>query len=299
MAVLVGMSAMTLFAVALPMLDDGRLAGVELAVMPLVALAAFEAVAPLAAAMDSLGRARGSAGRLDDLLCSEPEVDPHAGDAAAPTGPVALAISGLSYSYPGDPGTVIDGLDAVIPAGARAAVVGASGTGKSTLLSLLLRFRDYHCGSITIGGTELADLRADNARKLVATVEQHDHLFDTSVRDNLLLADQDADDDRVRKALGAADALEFVEAMPAGLDERVGEDGSRLSGGERQRLMIARALLAEAPILVLDEATAHLDADTEARVLEGVHRWQGGRTVVLMSHSDRATDGVDVVVRLD
>ena len=192
---------------------------------------------------------------------------------------------------------MLSGVSVDAPAGSWTAIVGPSGSGKSTLVSLLLRFWEYS-GSIRIGGVELRDLSAADARRLFATVEQDDHLFDTTVRDNLLLADPDADDDRMRRALGAVELLETVESTGFGLDLRVGESGDALSGGERQRLMIARALLADSPVLVLDEATTHLDADTEAKVLDGIRRWQGDRTVVVISHRPSTVSGADQVLRL-
>ena len=193
---------------------------------------------------------------------------------------------------------MLSGASLQVPAGAFVALLGPSGAGKSTLVEILQRFLDYRQGSIRLGGVELSELAHPTARSLVATVAQHDHLFDTSVRDNLLLADPEADDARIQLALDAA-ACDFVGRIPGGLDARIGEDGSRLSGGERQRLMVARALLAEAPILVLDEATAHLDPDTEAKVLSGVRSWHGARTLIVISHRTTVASEADLVASID
>lgn len=135
-------------------------------------------------------------------------------------------------------------------------------------------------------------MTGDDARSLVAAVTQQDHLFDTSVRDNLLLADPDAGDDRLWSALDAACATELVRSLPGELSARVGPDGADLSGGERQRLLIARALLADRPVLVLDEATTHLDRPTAREVMERVRTWQADRTTIVISHHpDPTADG--------
>jgi len=306
-ALLVGLAATTVLALAVPMVTTGELQPVYLALMPLVTLAAFEAVLPLAASMEHLGRARSAAARLDELVDADPELrDPVApAPAPRPVRPgsgIDLDVEHLSFSYDQGVPPVLQDVSFRVPSGACAAVIGPSGCGKSTLVALLLRFWDYQTGSLRLGGTELSDLRADDARRLVATVQQHDHLFDTTVRDNLLLADPDADDVHLLAALDAADARGFIAALDGGLSDglgsRIGENGTRLSGGERQRLMIARALLAEAPVLVLDEATAHLDAPTEERVLAGVRRWHGDRTLILISHRAAVAAGADMVIDL-
>jgi ABC-type bacteriocin/lantibiotic exporter with double-glycine peptidase domain len=139
----------------------------------------------------------------------------------------------------------------------------------------------------------------DDARSLVAVVAQHDHLFDTTVRDNLSLGDEDADDDRIWAACEDAAVADTIRSLPLGLDERVGEDGGRLSGGERQRLMIARALLTDAPVLVLDEATAHLDAPMARLVLERVFRRRDGLTTIVITHDADVVPHVDLVLRAD
>ncbi|MCU1372169.1 MAG: transporter related protein, partial [Ilumatobacteraceae bacterium] len=140
---------------------------------------------------------------------------------------------------------------------------------------------------------------ADTTRRHIAVVAQHDHLFDTTLRDNLRLGDAGADDERLWAACRAVDLAATIEALPDGLDARAGEDGRRLSGGERQRLMIARALLADSSVLVLDEATAHLDADTERRVLDGVRRWRAGRTTVVIAHHVESLADVDLVLAVE
>ena len=304
-ALLMGLAAMTLLGLVVPILDGGGIEPEYIAVMPLVMIAAFEAVQPLSAAMEHLDRARRAAGRLDALVGAEPAVGvpdpPVEPPAVAPGAGLDLEISDLWFSYASGDGLdppVLSGASLQVPAGAFVALLGPSGAGKSTLVEILQRFLDYRQGSIRLGGVELSELAHPTARSLVATVAQHDHLFDTSVRDNLLLADPEADDARIQLALDAA-ACDFVGRIPGGLDARIGEDGSRLSGGERQRLMVARALLAEAPILVLDEATAHLDPDTEAKVLRGVRSWHGARTLIVISHRTTVASEADLVASID
>jgi ATP-binding cassette subfamily C protein CydC len=193
---------------------------------------------------------------------------------------------------------VLRGVDAWIPGGSTVAIVGPSGAGKSTIANLLLRFWDYPSGSIRLAGIELRDLAAADARRAVAVVAQHDHLFDTTLRDNLALGDADADDERLWAACAAARIDATVRALPQGLDTRAGEDGNRLSGGERQRIMIARALLTDAPILILDEATAHLDDGTRQAVLSGVTRWRRGLTTIVITHDADALSDVDLVFEM-
>jgi ATP-binding cassette, subfamily C, bacterial CydC len=296
--VLQSVAAVAVVAISVDLVAGGRLDGVYLAVLPLVALAAFEAVAPVAAAPPHLRRSRAAAARLFDLADEPPEVVDPPRPASLPDG-FDLEVEELTFRYPGAEVDALAHLTASFPAGSRVAVVGPSGCGKSTLAALLLRFREYHHGTIRLGGIDLRDLRAADVRSRIAVVAQHDHLFDTSVRDNLLLAAPEADDDELWAALRTAELADVVEQLPAGLSERVGEGGNRLSGGERQRLMIARVLLTDAPVLVLDEATAHLDPVTEARVLANVWAAREGRTIVVVSHHADRLPGVDRVVRVE
>jgi len=294
---LTGLAAVTLLGLGTALVRDGRVDGVFLALLPLTAIAAFEAVTPLTLAVEHLDRGRAAGRRLFDLVDAEPAVTDPADPRPTPKD-ASLRLEHLTFTYtPGGP-PVLQDVTAAIAAGSRVAVVGPSGSGKSTIVSLLMRFADYHHGHIRLGGTDLRDQRARDVRSAVAAVMQHDHLFDTTVRDNVLLADADATDDEVLAVLDAAGIGDVVRALPAGLDARVGEDGDWLSGGERQRLMIARALLAGTPVLVLDEATAHLDPVTERAVLGAVHRWRAGRTTITISHHADALDDVDLVLHL-
>jgi thiol reductant ABC exporter CydC subunit len=301
-ALLTGSCAVVVLAIGTSMVRSGTMGGVTLAVLPLVAIVAFEAVQPLALAFEHLDRSKVAAQRLFDLVDREPAVlDPAEPVAAAAlsarTGP-AVEFHDVSFTYPGSHRPVLAGASFTVPNGARVALVGPSGSGKSTIVDLLLRFRGPTSGTIAVHGCDTATARAGDVRDQVAVVAQHDHLFDTTVRDNLLLGDGDAGDDRLWAACEAAAFDDVVRSLPRGLDERMGEDGDRLSGGERQRLMVARALLTDAPILVLDEATAHLDPATRTRMLDGVARWRPNGTTIVIAQDAAALDGVDAVLRV-
>ncbi len=300
-ALLLGLSALSVLVVGIALVGDGSLDPVMLAVLPLVAIATFEAVGPVTAAYEHLDRCRAASARLvafvdaPALVVDPPEERRVAVD---PRSPVDLDVEGLSFGYEPDRPVIRD-VSFHVPAGSRVAVIGPSGSGKSTLASLLLRYWELTDGSISLGATSVQDMAVDDARRLVTVVAQHDHLFDTTLRDNLSLGDPDADDDRIRAACADADVDEVIQTRPEGLDERVGEDGSHLSGGERQRVMIARALLTDAPILVLDEATAHLDAPTARTVLERVFERRAGLTTIVITHDADLIPEVDLVLRAE
>jgi thiol reductant ABC exporter CydC subunit len=300
-ALLVGLASLSVLIVGIALVDHDALDPVMLALLPLVAIATFEAVGPVTAACEHLDRCRAASARLVAFvdappLCVEPP--PSRRIPIEPGAPVDLDVEGLTFGYePGRP--VLRDVSFHVDAGARVAVVGPSGSGKSTLGHLLLRFWEHTEGSIRLGGIALRDMTTDDARRLVTVVAQHDHLFDTTLRDNLSLGDDDADDTRLWQACDDAAVGEMIRSRPDGLGERVGEDGSHLSGGERQRVMIARALLTDAPILVLDEATAHLDAATARLLLEQVFRRRAGLTTIVITHDAEVVPDVDVVLRAE
>ncbi|MFD5748373.1 thiol reductant ABC exporter subunit CydD [Streptomyces sp. NPDC127033] len=285
----------------------GRLAGIELAVIVLTPLAAFEAVTGLPLAVLHRQRARRSAERVCEVLDAPVPVREPERPAPAPGSPFPLEVRGLSARYPGQRRDALAGFDLTLTAGKRVAVVGPSGSGKTTLAQVLLRFLDAREGSCRLGGTgggtgggtDLAALDGDTVRRLVGLCAQDAHLFDSSVRENLRLARTDADEDDLRDALRRARLLDWVDALPAGLDTLVGEHGARLSGGQRQRLALARALLADFPVLLLDEPAEHLDLATADALTADLLAATEGRTTLLITHRLRGLEAVDEVIVLD
>ena len=190
---------------------------------------------------------------------------------------------------PADRPPVLDGLTLAVSAGGRLAVSGPSGSGKSTLVDLLVRFRAPTGGTIRLGGTDVATLGGDAVRAAIAVVPQRPYLFHGTLRDNLLVANDEATDDELLDALAFA-GLEGTLATSAGLDTILGEDGKRLSGGERERVAIARMVLKDAPVVVLDEATAHLDIDAERALTDRLDAYLRGRTAIILAHRSALLD---------
>ncbi|AXG78837.1 thiol reductant ABC exporter subunit CydD [Streptomyces paludis] len=298
-ALICGLTVAVAAFVAIPAVGDGRLAGVELAVIVLTPLAAFEAVAGLPLAVRHRRRAARGAERVHEVLDAPVPVQEPAEPAAAPVSPFPLEVRGLTARYAGQRRDALSGLDLTLTEGKRVAVVGPSGAGKSTLAQVLLRFLDAREGECRLGGTELAALDGDTVRRFVGLCAQDAHLFDSSVRENLRLARTDASDDALRDALRRARLLDWVDALPAGLDTLVGEHGARLSGGQRQRLALARALLADFPVLILDEPAEHLDLATADALTADLLAATEGRTTLLITHRLRGLDTVDEVIVLD
>ena len=278
---------------------EGRLQGVLLAVIVLTPLAAFEIVAGLPAAAQALERVRQSAARIFEVVdAPDPVVEPGVA-LSPPARPATLCVRGLCARYLVDGPWALDGLDLELSPGRRIAVIGASGAGKSTLAAVLTRLLAYQAGSVTLAGIELADLEGDDVRRIVGLVEQDAHVFDTSLRENLRLARREATEGELREALRRARLLDWVETLPLGLDTAVGEHGARLSGGQRQRLALARALVADFPILVLDEPGEHLDTATADAVTADIVAVTEARSTLLITHRLVGVATMDEVIVLD
>ncbi|MFB6873149.1 thiol reductant ABC exporter subunit CydD [Streptomyces sp. NPDC056323] len=298
-ALVTGLTVVATALVALPAVHDGRLAGVELAVVVLTPLAGFEAVAGLPLAVQYRRRVGRSAERVYEVLDAPLPVHEPESPAEAPVSPFPLEVRGLSARYAGAARDALDGVDLTLTSGRRIAVVGPSGSGKTTLAQVLVRFLDARTGTYRIGGVEAGALEGDAVRRFVGLCAQDAHVFDSTIRENLRLARTGATDEELRDALGRARLLDWADALPDGLDTLVGEHGARLSGGQRQRLALARAILADFPVLVLDEPAEHLDLATADALTADLLAATEGRTTVLITHRLEGLEAVDEVLVLD
>jgi ATP-binding cassette, subfamily C, bacterial CydD len=237
--------------------------------------------------------------RMLDLLDAPAAVSPGGRRLPPSLLEAAVRLEGVSFAYPSRPGLVLDGLDLELPPGVTVALVGASGSGKSTIASLLLRLAEPAAGRVSVGGVDLAACRTEDWRRLVAWVPQRPTMFRASVADNIRLGDPSASLERVRDAAVLAGADRFVSAMPAGYETLVGDGGRALSAGERRRLALARAFVRNAPLVLLDEPTADLDPTSAEVVAEAVERLRPGRTVLLIAHRAELVRRADRVVVLE
>lgn len=289
-----------LLVLAIPSVAAGRIEGVMLGALGLLTLAAFEAATPLPQAAQTWESVRTAAGRLLELADSPPPVREPAHPAPLPQ-EASLEVDGLTFTYPGATRPALDGVSFRVPAGKKVAIVGPSGAGKSTLAHLLLRFWDPERGEIRLGGVPLKALPSEAVRSFFVVVPQRVEVFSATLRENLLLARPEATPEELEEAVQAAGLEEVVSRLPQGYDTYLGERGGQLSAGERQRVAIAQAVLRlrEAPILLVDEPTAHLDPATEREVVASLLRLAQGRTVVWISHRLVGMEGMDEILVLD
>jgi thiol reductant ABC exporter CydC subunit len=291
-------ATLAVLVVAIPLVTSGRLPGVLLAVLALAAAASFEAVAPLPLALQQLASSRAAAERLFAIVDAEPRVKEPAHPAEV-IGPATLDVADLTFRYtPGQP-PALDDVSFSLRPGKLVAVVGPSGAGKSTLVNVLLRFWDYEDGSVMLAGHELREYRGEDVREHFAVVPQRAHLFNGSIRQNLLLAHPSAAQVQLDAAARHAGLAEFIASLPEGYDTPIGEQGLLLSGGERQRLAIAQAILKGRPLLLLDEPTANLDPATERQVMRDLLELAHDRAVLLITHRLVGLEAADEILVLD
>ncbi|NEW51544.1 ABC transporter ATP-binding protein [Nocardia cyriacigeorgica] len=272
----------------------GSIGAAEVLAILVLAARCAEPVLSLADIGGKLRSARAQLMRLDTLLRIAPLPEP-----GEPTQPLSHALEFDAVTFGHGDRTVIDDLRLTVPHGRRVAIVGPSGAGKSTVLQLVARFHDVNTGSVRVGGVDVRDIGTGTLMAQVAIVFQDVYLFDGTIEDNIRLGRLDATDAEIRAAATAARLDEVIERLPGGWSADVGEGGALLSGGERQRVSIARALLKNAPVVLLDEVTSALDPINEAAVHQGIERLMAGRTVVMVAHRMHTVQNADKVVFLD
>ena len=279
----------------------GRMTGGSIAAFVFTGALVAGAFGALTEVYGDLLRGAGAAGRIAELLAARPEIRAPAEPVPLPQpGLGALSFENVTFRYPTRPDDkALHELSLAIAAGETVAVVGPSGAGKSTLFQLALRFYDPQQGRVLLDGVDLRDADPAEVRKRIALVPQETVIFAASARDNLRYGRWDAGDEEIAEAARAANADEFLQALPQGYDTYLGEGGARLSGGQRQRIAIARALLRDAPLLLLDEATSALDAHSERLVQEALERLMKTRTTVVIAHRLATVRAADRIIVMD
>jgi ATP-binding cassette, subfamily C, bacterial CydC len=275
----------------------GTLDRVMVASLALLAMASFEAVTPLPAAARVLSATVASGRRLLAITSGAPAVVDPPSPADPPLDPT-VTVEQVGFGYAdGESWELLD-VNLRIAPGRTTALVGRSGAGKSTIAALMVRFLDPDAGRVAVGGTDARTLRQDDVRSIVTLDAQDAYLFSTTIRENIRLAKPSADEEAIERALRRAQIWDWIASLPDGADTYVGEEGTLVSGGERRRIALARTFLADAPVVVLDEPTAHLDPETAERLVDDALYATEGQTVLLITHRLEGLDAVDRTVRL-
>jgi ATP-binding cassette, subfamily C, bacterial CydCD len=296
---LMGLGALAVLTAGVALVNAGDLARTALPLATLLAAASFQPVVTIVTVAKELHQTLGAARRF--FVVEDEPIPVRDGPLHLESVPLAVGLhfEGATFTYPTATRPALRDVAFEVPAGHTVALVGRSGAGKTTAAHLVLRFWDPQHGRIVIGENDVRDLVLDDLRGLIALVAQDTYLFNTSLRDNIRLGRPGASDAEVLEAARAANVEEFAQALPEGYETVVGERGVQLSGGQRQRVSIARALLKNAPILVLDEATSHLDAVSEAEVRQALDRLSAGRTTLVIAHRLSTIRQADRIVVLD
>ncbi|MHC1740771.1 MAG: thiol reductant ABC exporter subunit CydC [Anaerolineaceae bacterium] len=294
----VNLTLLVVLITAIPLVNAGAISGVSLAVVSLLTIASFEATNSLPQAAQNLSSSIASAKRLFDQLSVPAEVisDSLNLSLAEIRSCKQIEIRGLSFSYPGTNDVVLQNINLDITQGHITALVGPSGAGKTSLVNLLLRFWEFKSGEILIDGESIRNYSAESTRMLFGVISQSTYLFAETLRQNLLLAKPGAADSELFDVIKKVEMEPWLKSHPDGLDTWLGEQGAKLSGGEAQRLAIARVLLQDAPFILLDEPTSHLDNETEKKILEMLFRVFSGKGVLLITHHLEMLDKVGEII---
>ena len=293
----IGLLVWAMALVAVPAVRDGRLAGVALAVVVLLPLGLVDTLGSLPLAAQEVSRSAASARRVFSVLDTPDPVREPEDPRSLPEGPYRLHVRGLRVRWPGSKDAALDGVDLDLSSGRRVAVVGPSGSGKTTLAFALLRFLDVE-GSITLNDVTTSDLKGDDVRRVIGLVSEDAHVFDSTIWENVRLARPSATREDVRAALAKARLLDWVDSLPEGLETAAGAHGAELSGGQRQRLALARALLADFPLVIFDEPAEHLDAVTGDALIRDLLAATSDVGTLLITHRLAGLELVDEIVVL-
>jgi len=295
-----GLGGLAVVIAGATMVDAGRLESGYLPLLTLLSMAAFLPISEISNVSRQLADTLGSTRRLYAVDNEPVPVTDGSGVALASAGGgLPIELDAVDFQYEGGNRRALHSAGFEVPAGKTVALVGSSGAGKTTIAHLLMRFWDPERGVIRLGGHDLRDYALDDLRSKLALVAQDTYLFNDTLRANILIANPDVDEATLMKAVDRASLGEFVAGLPDGLDTKVGERGMSLSGGQRQRVAIARAFLKDAPVLILDEATSHLDAVNEQAVRAALEELMADRTTIVIAHRLSTVRNADLIVALN
>lgn len=295
---LANLSVWFVMLLAIPMVAESTIEPAELAMLALFTLASFEAVMPLPEAFRLLGQVKTSAARLFEIVDQQTTVfDPlHKIDKPKT---FDLQFNAINFRYKSSDSAVLTDLSLQLKSGKKVAVVGPTGSGKSSLIQLMLRYRQPESGTITLSGQDLSSYSSEQCHDMIAVVPQHTYLFNSSIRENLLIANPSATQQQLEQACEKAQIHDFILSQPEGYDTWVGETGVKISGGQARRLSVARALLRDFELLILDEPGEGLDAKTEHELIQTLVKNLGSKGLLLITHSQTGLALMDEVIVLE
>jgi ATP-binding cassette subfamily C protein CydC len=293
-----GFAVLCALYLAVNRVNQEALNGTSLALIILAVMASFEAVLPLPLAFQYLGQTREAGRRLLEIVETDPEVV-YPNDSISLSFNYSISFEKVNFRYLTQAPWALTDIDFIIPQGQRMAVIGETGSGKSTLTYLLLRFWDPVSGKIRLGEESIENFNETDLRGLISTVSQKPHMFNATLKDNLRVADRSAGEEQLLSALKSARLYDFVTNLPEGLDTWIGESGQLISGGQARRLAVARAILHNAPIWVLDEPTEGLDPITERQLMQSLMQQTEGKTLLLITHRLVDLEWMDQITMLD